>query len=439
MARALKRTFTKPHQLGIRQTIEPRLEKALGAASPRLFDLPLPGSRPLEGVDGFAAPGHIGAQAGECSPTPSSGRLLVATAVDGHPDTSKQPTASDFDAPYLDYEATSPYGVKTQAQKPTGRMCGSLAIMGVTATGQRIAKRVCCGREPCEVCREQSHKRRIARVLPRLLQLDWMTYIVITFPMEVRPLMRNKRTLALLGKRTRALLRRRGYHKVYTRWHLFGDTPGVYHPHLNVLCDGKGMSRAQLADSKDAIRRALLPRSMAKLIGKDLVIRHAGYTQDGARKMGWIKYVTKATFLERGWDEQLASMLYGFHNGCFAGTWDGPPKWKLTGTDKKYNALIQLAEGRHPVSGEPITWDSEPIPWVLVLTENPVHLGGWWYVLPPARSPPRRLDGLQDELNRLLERKHANYLALARARVGGGVANELAVWTVCGFLLPRPI
>jgi len=302
-------------------------------------------------------------------------------------DTSKKPTIGDFLPPYLEYEATSPYGVKTQAQKSEGRMCGSLALVGATESGKRIAKRICCGREWCEECREQSHNRRVARIIPRLLQIDPMGYIDITFPEEVRPLMRNPETLALLAKRLRRLLRRRGYRKVYCRWHFFGDKSHKYHPHLNVLCDGDYLLPEQLANLKDAIRRMLLPRSMAQLIGKDLVI-HYDFTRDSARKMHWIKYVAKATFLERGWDDQLASMLYGFHNGCFAGTWRDPPKWKLTGTDKKYNALARLGEGRHPESGEPVVWDKKPLPWVLLLMENPVHLGAWWYSLPPTRPPP---------------------------------------------------
>ncbi len=268
-------------------------------------------------------------------------------------------------------------------------MCKSSALVGSTASCKRIAKRISCGREWCVDCRKDAHKRRVARVLPRLMQVDPMGYIVITFPEEVRPLMRNPKALANLGKRARRLLRRRGYRKVYTRWHPFGDTPGVYHPHLNVLCDGGYLELDELADLKDAIRRALLPRSMAKLIGKDLVI-HYDFTRDSARKMHWIKYVAKATFLEREWDDQLASWLYGFHNGCFAGTWNDAPKWKLTGTDKKYNALARLGEGRHPVSGEPIIWDKKPIPWVLLEKENPVHLGGGWYLLPSVQESEAR-------------------------------------------------
>ena len=288
-------------------------------------------------------------------------------------------------------------------------MCGSLALVGVTESGKRIAKRVCCGREWCEGCREQAHKRRVARILPRVMQICPMTYIIVTFPVEVRSLMRNKATLALLGKRLRGLLRKRGYQKVYTRWHFFGDTPEKYHPHLNVLVDGGFLPPEQMAELKDAIRRALLPRSMAEMYGKDLVVHYA-YSQDEKRMMHWAKYITRPTFLEREWDDQLASKLYGFHNGCFAGTWGDAPKWKLTGTDKKFNALARLGEGRHPESGEPIVWDKKPLPWALVLIDNPIHLGAWWYSLPPTRSPPVRLGGVEERLNGLLRRKHAAFL-----------------------------
>ncbi|GAI67096.1 unnamed protein product, partial [marine sediment metagenome] len=129
--------------------------------------------------------------------------------------------------------------------------------------------------------------------------------------------------------------------------------------------------------------------------------------QDEKRMMHWTNYVTRATFLEREWDDQLASMLYGFHNGCFAGTWNDPPKWKLTGSDKKFNALARLGEGRHPESGEPIVWDKKPLPWGLISIDNPVHLGAWWYSLPPTRPPPARLGGVDQRLNGLLKRKHA--------------------------------
>ena len=95
--------------------------------------------------------------------------------------------------------------------------------------------------------------------------------------------------------------------------------------------------------------------------------------------MSWVKYVTRATFKDIDWDEPLANALWGFHNGCFAGFWDDPPKWRLTGTDKKFNALLKVKEGIHPVSGKPIVWNKPLIPWVLALTLNLTELGAWCY------------------------------------------------------------
>ncbi len=199
--------------------------------------------------------------------------------------------------------------------------------------------------------------------------------------------MRDPHTLALVRKKVHRLLRRLGYRKVYTRWHFFGQHGEKYHPHLNVLCDGEWLAPERLAELKDSIRRKLLKRSIAKTIGKDLEIQYS-YVRTPKQIMHRIKYVTKASFRDIEWDEPLANALYGFHNGCFAGTWNDPPKWKLTGTDKKFNALLPLAEGKHPVSGKPIVWNRRPIPFVLVLMEEPVDIGGGYYLLPPIRPPP---------------------------------------------------
>ncbi len=319
---------------------------------------------------------------------PQTNLIQASTAVlTETPGTPQKLTIHGAVNDYLDYEATSPSTLKPQAQKPYGRMCGCLALLGQDEDENRIAKRLFCGREWCPDCGVFVHRRRIARVLPRLLQLDWMAYLVITFPLEVRVFERNPKLLSLQAKRVRKLLRRLGYRKIYTRWHFFGEHGEKYHPHLNVLFDGGWLSPEELARLKDLIRRTLLPRSMAKRIGKDLVIYY-DYTQESKLKMHWIKYVTKASFLERAWDDRLAEALYGFHNGCFAGTWNDPPKWKLTGTDKKFNALLPLAEGKHPVSGKPIVWCKRPIPFVGVLMEEPVDIGSGYYLLPSIRPPP---------------------------------------------------
>ncbi len=376
------------------------------------------GDSPSQGAGGPTVPGRIGAQVSESSPVPCGGELLFGTSVlDKDPRPAENPVDYLYPVDYLEHEATSPTTLGVPGVQLFGRMCGSAAIFGEDEDGERIAKRVFCGREWCKYCREQSHQRRIARVLDRLMQISTMGYDVITFPLERREEMRDPKVLSAIGKKVRKLYRRLGYRKIYTRWHFFGDRSTRFHPHLNVLYDAKWLERPELAALKDAIRRALLPRPRARAIGKDLVINHQA-DSDPKQMMHWIKYVTKASFLERDWDEPLAEALYGFHNGCFAGHWDDPPVWRLTGTDKKYNPLLKVAQGLHPVSGKPITWCRKPVPWVLALMENPVDIGGGWYLLPPIRPPP----GLPGEITQKLfwmEQVHRAEVQLSEQRARG--------------------
>ena len=311
----------------------------------------------------------------------------VRNTILSDPDTGKKTIDQDLVSYYLEQEATSPSTLKPQIQKPFGMMCGSSAMVGEDEDGNAIAIRISCRREWCSDCRDIEHDKRRARSLRRLMQILPMAYDVITFPLEVRLIMRNPKVLTLLAKKVRRLYRRSGYRKVYTRWHFFGSKSNVYNPHLNVLYDGRWLSPQELADFKDLIRCKLLRRSIAKEIKKDLVIHHQ-YFRSSKKAMHRINYVTKATFLEREWDEPLAEALYGFHNACFAGHWNDPPKWHLTHKDKKLAVLAKLQEGLHPISGKPITWTRKPIPWVLVLMRDPVHLGGWWYLLRTIRAPP---------------------------------------------------
>ena len=361
-----------------------------------------------------------GATGCESSPVPWGAEPLnIWKTILKNPDTGEITIDQNLVQYYLEHEATSPSTLKPHAQKPYGRMCGSLCLIGQDENENRIAKRLVCGREWCGDCRDIAHRRRIARVLPRLMQICPMSYIVITFPLEVRLMMRDPQVLALIAKKVRRLLRKLGYRKIYTRWHFFGEHGEKYHPHLNVLCDGEWLTPEQLAELKDLIRRKLLPRSIAKTIGKDLDIRYA-YRRTNKKMMHTIKYVTKASFRDIEWDEPLASALYGFHNGCFAGTWDDSPKWKLTGTDKKFNALLPLAEGKHPVSGKPIVWNRRPIPWLLVSMETYFDIGGGYYLLPLIRPPPagRRQPTNLIELPDGDYRKHPNAVrrSLDRAR-----------------------
>ena len=360
---------------------------------------------PWKGVDGLTVPGYTGAIGGESSPIPFCGEPTSGVASSpATPDMPRKLPPNTHPLNYLDYEATSPANLSLSALQVFRRLCGSQCIVGEDDEGNGVVVRIPCRREWCSTCRDTAQRQRVASVLPRFFQIDVMGYLVTTFPMEVRLIMKDPRVLTLLAKRLRRLLRKLGHRKVYTRWHYFGDKSNVFNPHLNVLFDSEWLSPDQLTELKDLIRRKLLPRSIAKSIGKDLVI-HYDYSQDPKRKMHWIKYVTRSTFTDSEWDEQLASRLYGFHNGCFAGFWDDPPKWRLTGADKKYNALLQVKQGIHPISSKPIVWNRRLVPWVLALTLNLTHLGAWCYCYTMPRPPPQtNLD-----LSNLIELPNGDY------------------------------
>jgi len=185
---------------------------------------------------------------------PQTNLPLTSTAVlTETPGTPQKLTVHDLVNHYLDTEATSPSTLSLPGVQDFGRMCGSLAVVGEDEDGNRITKRLFCGLEWCPDCRLFAHRRRIARSLTRLLQIDPMGYEVITFPLEVRLVMRNPSVLALKAKQTRQLYRKMGYRQIFTRWHYFGKNGEKYHPHLNVLYDGGYLSKKQLAKKKSLI------------------------------------------------------------------------------------------------------------------------------------------------------------------------------------------
>ena len=331
----------------------------------------------------------------------------------------QKPLWDDEQQHYLDPEAKTPSDTAKPYLKPCKKICGSMAIIGQTEDGERIAKRIPCKREWCEHCREISHNIRIARWLPKAQEMLPMACWTVTFPKPIRPLLRSKKALASQGIVLRRALRKLGYKRGLTRWHFFGDQSNEYHPHLNALVEGDYLPPDELERQKDYIRDRLFPYSMAKQLGVDLVI-HYNYTRNPKRAWHWLKYVTRATFLDETWDEFLASTLFNFRNSSWWGVWGGAPKWQLPREAEKLKPLTSLGEGKHPISGKPITWNKDLVPWVLVLIDDPIPLGGWHYLLPPIREPPSRLtlDRRIVELPDTDYRKHPNAIRklIERAR-----------------------
>ena len=206
-----------------------------------------------------------------------------------------------------------------------------------------------------------AHKRRIARWLPRARQLKTMGYLVITYPLDVRWRLKDRATLdwvyartleVLAGKRMGRRGRVAGYWKRgLARWHWFGDTPGKWHPHLNVLVDGGKLPEETLSQLRD---------DLARVVGYRWIQIHYEYSSEQNQMAGWIEYLTRPTFTNRAWSELAADTLYGFRSARAWGKWTGLPVWQPTLLDAlDYDPVVEaLVRGECPC-GLPIRWRSE--------------------------------------------------------------------------------
>lgn len=240
--------------------------------------------------------------------------------------------------------------------------CPGWATIGTCPNGHRYAKELVCGREYCPTCGQKhsiAHNRRIARWLPKARQVARMGYLVITIPPEYRWQLENKPHIrwaydriveVLAGKRRGRLPRANGhFSRGLARWHWFGDKPGKWHPHLNVLVEGGYLGRSKL--------RQLRRRLASSLHMKDLVINYQ-FTRDEARKAFWLSYVNRATFTDKSWAPDFADItLYNFRNARYWGKWDGDPVWgQPEAVDETFSSIANLEEANCPHCGEHIDW-----------------------------------------------------------------------------------
>ena len=300
---------------------------------------------------------------------------------------AEKPTDQDLNSYYLDSIDKPQKLPEPLPLPPFFKRCGLWAIIGEDEELNRIAKRLFCGKQWCEVCRDIIHRRKIARCLPRVQQFETMGYWVIRPPWELMPMLRTKKQRSRFVKKVKEALRAIGYRRGLTFIHDFGEHSTKYAFHLNVLVDGEYIPDERLVELDAKLRRLIYPRSVIRKWGDKLDINYH-YRKSRAEMMHALKYCTKATFMDIDWDAELASNLHGAHYSSWWGRWDESPKWQLDESDKELQALSMIEQGKHPVSGKPIRWNKRPIPLALVLAENPTELGNGYYLLPPIREPP---------------------------------------------------
>jgi len=273
---------------------------------------------------------------------------------------------------------------KDEKNRQFSEKCGTWSLLARCPHGHRFAKKLFCGREWCLECRDQTHNRRIARWLPKAQQLEAMGYWVITFPEEVLPLLRRPRVWAEVGRKTVRILRSEGFTRGLRRWHWFGDENTRFRPHLNVIVEGRYLRRGKLELVKKHLREGILPVGIRKALGdKEMVINYS-YTKDPAKMYHILKYVTRPTFLERDWDNEMAARLWNFRNNAWWGRWTGEAKWQINSKESEnMKAANSLGKGICPICGEKITWEKKPIDSTWLMIWGAKDLGDGYYELPP--------------------------------------------------------
>ena len=269
--------------------------------------------------------------------TSQGGKKGVTTEASGFSRSTEVALAKEATSVYLEPIAKS-YKIYSE--------CGYWSIVGECLNGHKFAKKLGCGREWCPECRDDFHMRRLGRWLPKARQIGVMGYLVITTPESNRP--RSKQEFYRIRKAIYRGLKRLGIERGLSRWHWFGDKePRGWYPHLNLLLDFGFMDGSKLQRIK---------RLVGKVLGTDMVVVNYRYTRNVKKMLHWLRYVTRATFLESSWDKEMAEEIYHFNNCHCFGSWEDKPRWDIPLTLGKLTEISHLEDGFCPYCHSPIEW-----------------------------------------------------------------------------------
>ena len=263
--------------------------------------------------------------------------------------------------------------------KQTQGGCGAWAILSECSSGlHHFGKRIVCGKEWCLYCGKDNspaHKRRQARILPKVQQISQLGYFVIEFPDIYRHLgqagvdpdpeqgwcysKQDLRTTTsaivevLAGKRMGRRGRVGGYFsRGLIRWHYFGEKKlGKWNPHANVLVDGAFIEPDKLEAIKTALRD--------KLNIPDLIVNYS-FTDKPGKMVHSVRYVTRSTFKHEDWNPYMAQELFNFRNQRWWGKWQDEPAWELSQAEAEgedvqgLTAVSSLQTGICPDCGQPL-------------------------------------------------------------------------------------
>jgi len=202
-----------------------------------------------------------------------------------------------------------------------------------------------------------------------------MGYLVVTFEHAKRP--RKKEDLRQIGKVIKDVLIALGFERGLRRWHWFGDKTHVWNPHLNFLIESGYFTPEFLGLVKEQIREA---------IGVENAEIYYHYDDEIGKKIHWLKYVTRSTFLKRWWDLDMADELYNFRNCVSWGDWEDDDKWGLPDHEKFYSYVSKIEMSICPCCGADVHWSKTVhVDDLAVLNYEQIWLKVWQERPPPGR------------------------------------------------------
>lgn len=262
------------------------------------------------------------------------------------------------------------------------KKCPGWMVVGTCTNGHRYAKELYCGREWCPICGAQDssvHQRRKARLIPKLQQLSEVGYFVVEFPDRYRKLpgyvysrkglqsCTNKVVDALAGVRSHGKRQGGFFPRGILRWHFFGEeVVGKWNPHLNIIVEAGYIPENQMLLIKNSLKKSLRC--------KDLIVNYS-YTAEIPKVMHILRYITRATFTDKSWDDRMADHLFGFRNTRWWGNWKQEAVWHLETED----TITALESGICPQCGEKITWGKTiDIAWIQLEKKIATFSGGYF-------------------------------------------------------------
>lgn len=346
--------LTRFHPSGLRAYTERGPAPSLGLPSPSTHRPGLEDIR-SSGPGLFSSPGNGGASSG---PSGLGSGLLSAVKggvqprIPGSRRVPKRAPGAGSGSYYPEYLAKGRFSPGKKALRGPEKepkkgpkmakcvRCGAWALVRACEDQHTFGKTIDCGREWCEKCRASSHSRRLARWLPKAQKLGEIGYFVLTFPFEDRP--RTAEKCREIGEKVYRFLKRRGFSRGLRRWHWFGEKPGVWNPHLNLLVGGGWIEKEKLLEFRE---------ELGAILGSRINLNYQ-YCQSVGKIFHKLKYITRATWKDASWAPELKDEFFNFRNTWSWGKWEDDDKWALPESEKGLANVRKIGAGICPTCGK---------------------------------------------------------------------------------------